>query len=123
MTFGWGLSWRVVRDICLGSHEDFCCLCHVRGLLQRWVNFRVLTGKLNYYLALCTCCTETPPQGGFCDESVCGKFRISYVCEISRLIFRPLCEINSCRHLATMFVVRLPKLDDRHDFSTPLGNG
>ena len=32
----------------------------------------------------------------------CGKFRISNVCEISRSIFRPLCEINPARNLATM---------------------
>ena len=31
-----------------------------------------------------------------------GKFRISNVCEISRSIFRPLCEINPARNLATM---------------------
>ena len=31
----------------------------------------------------------------------CGKFRISNVCEISRSIFRPLCEINPVRNLAT----------------------
>ena len=32
----------------------------------------------------------------------CGKFPISNVCEISRSIFRPLCEINPARNLATM---------------------
>ena len=31
----------------------------------------------------------------------CGTFRISNVCEISRSIFRPLCEINPVRNLAT----------------------
>ena len=31
----------------------------------------------------------------------CGKFRISNVCEISHSIFRPLCEINPVRNLAT----------------------
>ena len=31
----------------------------------------------------------------------CGKFRISNVCEISHSIFRPLCEINTVRNLAT----------------------
>ena len=31
----------------------------------------------------------------------CGKFRISNVCEIFRSIFRPLCEINPVRNLAT----------------------
>ena len=31
----------------------------------------------------------------------CGKFRTSNVCEISRSIFRPLCEINPVRNLAT----------------------
>ena len=31
----------------------------------------------------------------------CGKFRISNVCEISRSIFRPLCEINPARNLAS----------------------
>ena len=30
----------------------------------------------------------------------CGKFRFSNVCEISRSIFRPLCEINPARNLA-----------------------
>ena len=28
----------------------------------------------------------------------CGKFRISNVCEISRSMFRPLCEINPARN-------------------------
>ena len=31
----------------------------------------------------------------------CGKFRISDVCEISRSIVTPLCEINPVRNLAT----------------------
>ena len=31
-------SWRVVRDIWLGSHEDFCCRCHVHVCFpRRWV--------------------------------------------------------------------------------------
>ena len=28
-------SWRVVRDIWLGSHEDFCCSCHVHVCFPR----------------------------------------------------------------------------------------
>ena len=32
----------------------------------------------------------------------CGKFHVSNVCEISRSIFRLLCEINPVRNLATM---------------------
>ena len=33
-------SWRVVRDIWLGSHEDFCCLCHVHVCFPRggWIS-------------------------------------------------------------------------------------
>ena len=27
--------WRVVRDIWLGSHEDFCCFCHVHVYFPR----------------------------------------------------------------------------------------
>ena len=30
-------------------------------LLQRWVDFTVVPGKLNCYLALCPHCAETPP--------------------------------------------------------------
>ena len=37
----------------------------------------------------------------------CGKFRISNVCEISRSIFRLLCEINPVRNLATMLDLEL----------------
>ena len=32
----------------------------------------------------------------------CGKFRTSNVCEISCSILRLLCEIHSCRNLATL---------------------
>ena len=28
-------SWRVVHDIWLGSHEDFCCFCHVHMCFPR----------------------------------------------------------------------------------------
>ena len=48
VTFGWGPMWI------------FCCLCHVRVLVQSWVDFKVVTGKLKYYLALC----RNTPFGG-----------------------------------------------------------
>ena len=49
------------------------------------------------------CCAETYRGGGDFAGGIfrCGKFRISNVCEISRSIFRPLCEINPVRNLAT----------------------
>ena len=33
-------SWWVVRDIWLGSHEDFCCLCHVYVCFPRGGGFQ-----------------------------------------------------------------------------------
>ena len=54
-------------------------------------------------LHLCVCCKVLQGGGDFATGIFrCGKFRISNVCEISRSIFRPLCEINPVRNLATM---------------------
>ena len=49
MTFGWGP---------MRSFAFVPCAC---VLPQRWLDFRVVMGKLNYYLALCALCAETPP--------------------------------------------------------------
>ena len=45
----------------------------------------------------------------------CGKFRTSNVCEISRSIFRPLCEINPVRKLATPWVLQLLSFQGKLD--------
>ena len=63
--------------------------------------------------------------GIFC----CGKFRISNVCEISRSIFKPLCEINPVQNLATgvhfhyLFILSFELLSVGRGWRRPLNSG
>ena len=62
-----------IEDIHLGPqlslricNDSMLFLPCARVLPQGWVDFRVVMGKLNCYLALCSRCAETPPLGPLC---------------------------------------------------------